>query len=251
MLARIVQIGLIFLTFSSNVICQENDSIFNVSNIHYENKNYDSAKTGYLKLYNNGLISKELLLNLGNSYFKLDSLPHAILYYEKGMKIAPGDKDLMHNLQFCNTFLKDKNSIKKSIFINDLVFSFLGKSPNYWAFSSIITLSLSCILFFFYWITNKNTYKRIYFYSFIVTLLIFIACVLFSAISKSKINNSNYAVVFSPTAKVMTAPSQNSSTTYQLHEGSKAKITGENQLWFEISFNDRKGWVQKKFLKRI
>ena len=89
MLSRIVQIGLIFLIFSNNVICQENESIFNLSNDHYENKNYDSAKTGYLKLYNNGLISKELLLNLGNSYFKLDSLPHAILFYEKGIKIAP------------------------------------------------------------------------------------------------------------------------------------------------------------------
>ena len=47
----------------------------------------------------------------------------------------------------------------------------------------------------------------------------------------------------------MIAPSENSSTTYQLHEGSKAKITDENQQWYEISFNDRKGWVPK-ILKR-
>ena len=49
----------------------------------------------------------------------------------------------------------------------------------------------------------------------------------------------------------MVEPSESSSTTYQLHEGSKAKITGENEDWYEISFNDRKGWVKKVYLKKI
>ena len=78
----------------------------------------------------------------------------------------------MHNLQFCNTLLKDKNSIKKSIFINDLILSFLGKSPNYWAISSIILLVLVCILFFFIGFLMK-IHKRIYFYSLVLTLLFF------------------------------------------------------------------------------
>ena len=43
----------------------------------------------------------------------------------------------------------------------------------------------------------------------------------------------------------------NSSTTYQLHEGSKAKITGESDQWYEISFNEQKGWIEKKYLKKI
>ena len=58
-------------------------------------------------------------------------------------------------------------------------------------------------------------------------------------------------IIFSPTTKVMVEPSLSSSTTYQLHEGSKAKITGENENWYEISFNDRKGWVEKIYLKKI
>ena len=167
------------------------------------------------------------------------------------MKLAPGNKDLLHNLQFCNTLLKDKNSVNKSIFLNDLVLSFLGKSPNYWAYSSIFLLVISCVLFLFYWIISNIQHKRIYFYSLILSLLIFTFTIFLSAISKAKVKDSNYAIIFSPVAKVMTAPSVNSSTTYQLHEGSKARITGESDQWYEISFNERKGWIEKKYLKKI
>lgn len=251
MLVKSLKTILIITVFSAPSFAQNYDAIFERANLLYEQKNYDSAKSDYFMLYSRGMISKELFLNLGNSFFKLDSLPSAILYYEKGLKIAPGNQDLMHNLQFCNTLLKDKNSIKKSIFINDLILSFLGKSPNYWAISSIILLLLVCILFFFYWITVEISYKRIYFYSLVFTLLLFFFTIFLSAISKAKIEDSNYAIIFSPVAKVMTAPSVNSSTTYQLHEGSKAKITDESEQWYEISFNERKGWIEKKYLKKI
>ena len=149
MLVKSLKTIFFILALSFNAFAQNYDAIFERANSFYLNKNYDSARSNYFMLYSSGMISKELFLNLGNSSFKLDSLPSAILFYEKGLKIAPGNKDLMHNLQFCNTLLKDKNSIKKSIFINDLILSFLGKSPNYWAISSIILLLLACILFFF------------------------------------------------------------------------------------------------------
>ena len=242
----------ILLIFAfTNVMGQSSYQIFEKANSFYETKLYDSSKTLYLELYHNGMISKELFLNLGNSYFKLDSLPAAILFYEKGLKIAPGNKDLTYNLQFCNTLLKDKNSIKKSILINELILSFLGKSPNYWAYSSIIVMFITCLLFTFYWITPKSFWKKIYFYSCVLTLLLLIVTIGLSAISKSKVSESKYGIIFSPTTKVMVEPSLSSSTTYQLHEGSKAKITGENEDWYEISFNDRKGWVQKIYLKKI
>ena len=113
MLVKSLKAILIFFVFSSNTIAQNYDDIFERANSLYEQKSYDSAKSNYFMLYSNGMISKELFLNLGNSFFKLDSLPSAILFYEKGLKIAPGNEDLMHNLQFCNTLLKDKNSINR------------------------------------------------------------------------------------------------------------------------------------------
>ena len=63
--------------------------------------------------------------------------------------------------------------------------------------------------------------------------------------------NSKYGIAFNPTTKVLVEPSKNAATTYLLHEGSKAKVTAENENWYEISFNEKKGWIQKKHLKKI
>lgn len=224
---------------------------FEYANEMYEQKKYDSARQNYLRILNEGMISKELLLNLGNSYFKLDSIPSAILYYEKGLKIAPGDEDLMHNLHYCNTILKDKNTIKKSILLNDFVYSFLGKSPNYWAYASIVLLLFCCILFFLFRIISNGTWQRVFFYSSILVFLLFITTIVLSSISKSRVNNTKYGIMFPPVTKVLVEPSESASTSYQLHEGSKAKITGENENWYEISFNEKKGWIKKKTLKII
>ena len=250
MLFRFINILFLF-ALSSNASANKPYDLFDLANSQYENQNYDSAKINYNLIYENGIISKELFLNMGNSFFKLDSLPNAILFYEKGLKIAPGDIDLTHNLQYCNTLLKDKNAIKKSILISELIYSFLGKSPNYWAYSSIVLLFSACLLFLFYRISTELFWKRINFYSSVIVLILFGFTLVLSAISKSKIKESKYGILFTPITKVLVEPSESAATTYQLHEGSKAKITAENNKWYEISFNEKKGWIQKKHLKKI
>jgi len=246
------QILIVIIYFAPIITYTQNDyEIFDDGNILYEEKKFEEAKNKYLNLYQRGIISKELFLNIGNSYFKMDSLPHAILFYEKGLKIAPGDIDLTHNLQHCNTLLKDKNAIKKSILINELIFSFLGKSPNYWAYSSVILMLSACILFLFYRLSTELKWKKINMYSGILVLTLFGFSLLLSAISKSKINESKYGIVFTPSVKVLVEPSENASTTYLLHEGSKIKVTAENKNWYEISFNEKKGWVKKTHLRKI
>jgi len=246
------QILIVIIYFAPIITYTQNDyEIFDDGNILYEEKKFEEAKNKYINLYQRGIISKELFLNIGNSYFKMDSLPHAILFYEKGLKIAPGDIDLTHNLQHCNTLLKDKNAIKKSILINELIFSFLGKSPNYWAYSSVILMLSACILFLFYRLSTELKWKKINMYSGILVLTLFGFSLLLSAISKSKINESKYGIVFTPSVKVLVEPSENASTTYLLHEGSKIKVTAENKNWYEISFNEKKGWVKKSHLRKI
>ena len=117
---------------------------------------------------------------------------------------------------------------------------------------SYFFILLSKLLFFINFLYSAFFSKDGRFHKFAqIPLLLFFFTIFLSAISKAKVKDSNYAIIFSPVAKVMTAPSVNSSTTYQLHEGSKAKITGESDQWYEISFNERKGWIEKKYLKKI
>ena len=250
MLKKIFLIVLILISY----ICKGNLDAYNQfekGNSYYASQHFDSALTAYKIVLQSKMISQELYLNLGNTFFKLDSIPQAILYYEKGIKLAPGDPDLSYNLQYCNKLIKDKNPIKKSVLLNELIFSFLGKSPNYWAYSSIILLGLVCVMFAFFRLSIDSKWKKINFYSAIIVLILFGITVLLSSISKSKINETKYGIVIKNSIKVRTEPSENASTAFLLHEGSKAKVTAEINEWIEISFNEKKGWIRTNALERI
>ncbi len=227
------------------------DSLFNQANLLYEDRNYTEANKGYLELKDKGYYSKELFLNLGNSYFKLDSIPHAILSFEKGLKIAPGDKNLIHNLKICNSIIKDKFVVKESIHITDWIYVFLGKSTNYWAISSII-LMLACFTFLtlFLFIESK-TLKKATFYTSIATFIISLFTVYFAWLSNDKLQDTNYCILFTPHVWIKAEPSINAENNYKLHEGSKMKIIDENTKWLEISFDEKIGWIEKKDVKRI
>ena len=104
---------LVLFVFTINAWSLNADSSFFEANRLYQENDHEQANLIYKSIVDEGYFSSELYLNLGNSYFKLDSIPQAILYYEKGLKIAPADDDLTHNLKQCNLLIKDKNPIKK------------------------------------------------------------------------------------------------------------------------------------------
>ncbi len=242
---------LFLFTLSLNSWSMNADSIFFEGNKFYQENNYEQANLFYKSILDEGYLSKELYLNLGNSYFKLDSIPQAILAYEKGLKIAPANDDLTHNLKQCNRIIKDKNPIKKSILISELIYSFLGKSPNYWANTSLMLMGLLCILILFYKISPELKWQKINFYSAIVVSLLFLFSVGLAWLSKNRIEDTNYGIMFSPSTKILVEPSQNAAAAYLLHEGSKAKIIAENNEWYEISYDKKVGWIKKYHLKKI
>jgi tetratricopeptide (TPR) repeat protein len=227
------------------------DSIFNQANSFYQEGEYLQAKEGYLNLNNKGFYSLELYLNLGNAYFKLDSIPHAILYYEKGMKVAPGNKNLIHNLKICNAIIKDKFVVKESIHINDWIYVFLGKSTNYWANASII-LMLICFSFLaLFLFSQSKILKKATFYSAIGSFILSLFTVYFAWLSNDKLQDTNYCILFTAHVSIKAEPSSNAENNYKLHEGSKMKIIDENTNWLEISFDEKIGWIEKKDVKRI
>ena len=236
-------------------ICANNglniDSIFNASNSAYENNIYDAAKGGYLQILNSGYFSKELYLNLGNSYFKMDSLAHAILFYEKGLKVSPGNESLIHNLKICNKLIKDKSSVNESVHISDWIVVFLGKSTNYWANSSIWLMFMSFILLSLFLFSKSALLKKATFYTSIVAFCFSIVTFYFSWFSNTKLKDSNYCILFTPYTWVKAEPSENAESNFKLHEGSKMKIIDENEKWLEISFDDKIGWIEKKEVQRI
>ena len=72
---------ILILVFICNILLASN-SLFEKANKLYQQEKYEQAISLYDSIQQNGLQSGALFYNMGNAYYKLQSWPESILYYE-------------------------------------------------------------------------------------------------------------------------------------------------------------------------
>ena len=114
------------------------DSLLNKANNHYLEGNFDKAAELYQTLVDSGYHNAELYFNLGNSYFKLNRIPYAILNYERAYLLKPNDEDIEFNLEFARTYTVDRIEPLPVFFLTKWYRSARGMlSSNGWAWTSL------------------------------------------------------------------------------------------------------------------
>jgi Tetratricopeptide repeat. len=112
------------------------------ANSAYQEQNYQIAKEEYMKLVNEDVENYELFYNLGNTYFKLNDLGNARLYYEKAAKFEPLNQELNENITMLMANIKDKEEVERS-FIETLL------RKIYYTFSINLLGVFAVIIFYF------------------------------------------------------------------------------------------------------
>ena len=69
---------------------------------------YQQALAGYAQLVAAGIHNARLYYNLGNVYLRLHDLGHAILYYRRGLRLEPGNRQLQANLRYARSRRTDQ-----------------------------------------------------------------------------------------------------------------------------------------------
>jgi tetratricopeptide (TPR) repeat protein len=64
---------------------------------------YRQAIAGYEQLISAGIHNAKLYYNLGNAYFRLNDLGHAVLHYRRGLRLEPGNRQLQANLSYARS----------------------------------------------------------------------------------------------------------------------------------------------------
>jgi len=72
---------------------------------------YQRALAGYAQLIAAGVHNARLYYNLGNAYFRLNDLGQAILYYRRGLRLEPGNRQLQANLSYARSQRLDQINV--------------------------------------------------------------------------------------------------------------------------------------------
>lgn len=241
-----------FLLLSVAGISQT-EGLFEEANSAYQQGDYEEAVSKYEEILDNGQTSAEVYYNLGNAYYKLNKVAQSIFYYEKALQLKPADEDIQNNIEFArNMTIDDIEEVEQtgiSHWINGLI-SIFGFST--WAILGISFSVLFVILFLLYYFSHRPLYKRILFGASMASIILCILSVIFSFQQRSYIENNQYAIIFSEEAEVRDEPNLRGESSFELHEGTKARVLEDYQEWSRIELaNGAQGWIKTNDLRKL
>lgn len=226
-------------------MAQSVDDRFEQANDAYNEGLYDQALTGYNTIEAEGLESAALYYNMGNTYYKMKDYPHAILYYEKALKLDPSDEDIRVNLEIANLAVVDKiNPIPQSFLVrwwNNLRSCFPADG---WAWLSVVLFALLLVCLFVFLMSRRTGFRKLGFFVGLVTLLCLVFSVVFAVESQRVLSHHDQAIVMTPTVTAKSSPSEQSVDLFVLHEGTKVRVLDSARDWNKIRIADGSvGWL--------
>ena len=220
----------------------------------YTSGNWNESVELWKELESVGVVSPELYYNLGNAYYKSGDYAHAILYFERTLKINPSNSDARYNLEFTNSMIQDKIDAVPEFVLKNWArkLSYL-MSPDSWAWLSIALLALTLTLVLLFLLGGTTASRRCGFYGAIVALLLSLGTYSLALWQRNSCLKADYAVVMIPVSSVKSSPSSESSKDlFILHEGTKVQILDSVGQWKNISLSDgRQGWIKDNDIQMI
>lgn len=219
--------------------------LFDEGNILYQQEDFATALEKYHQIEELGLVSSALYFNIGNSYYKLDQIGRAILYYERSLRLDPKDENTLANLAIANQATIDRITPPPE---------FALASWLRWALYLFPVSTLLRILAVIYLLLGaflvtltvtrarrpRSVIKKI---CLVMLLLLFTTVVLFLA-QWNDARNRVEAVVLVKELPAMDAPGDGATEVFAIHEGTKVHIDQTANGWVEIVLPDGKiGWV--------
>ena len=219
----------------------------------YKKGNYEKSIQLYQQIEKNGLTSAYLLYNMGNAYFRTHQIGKAILYYERALMLNPSDVDILHNLQYANTFVSDKiNELPKPFYeswFNSLTNLF---SANEWAWIALFSFLLTLLLIYLNFLTISSFISRTIKVAVFTFGFVFLIAIVASYFTYQSHSAQNKAIIITETVEVKNSPDENGTTLFVIHEGTKIIITDEFEEWSEIRLLDgNTGWLKQTNFERI
>mgnify|MGYP001456487221 CR=1 FL=1 len=243
---------LVFLVVISCSYSTEAHKLFNEANDFFINKNYKKSIELYEKIINSGQENSTVFYNLGNAYYRLGYIGHAIWAYKHANKFSPRDKDIIHNLKIAEAKKIDRINSPPLFILHD----FYRKVKSSMTMFELIFLgSILSFILSLLWFKQSLSGKKIglsknIFQIILALLIIFHILILDMAFETKRIRSEAIIV---EKFDVQSGPFfGDNKVLFQINSGSVVEVLEEKNNWSEIILIDgKKGWVLSKILRKM
>lgn len=198
------------------------DSLINKANAAYDAHNYQQALELYTQVTDSFGSSAALYYNMGNAAYRLKDRGHAVLYYEKALKIDPTHDHARENLQF----IREKSQLdlnNAESWFNTIL------GTNGWATVALVAFVLALIAVAVVVASESSLRRLIAFYSAIVLGVVTIAALVMAFHMHRLQGDGRHAVIVNSEVVGLSSPhadntKQKGEKSIKLDEGMKVKV---------------------------
>lgn len=225
----------------------------------FQQKQFKKATQMYERALRDGE-SSLLRYNLGNAYYRLGDRAHAVLNYERALKLDPGNDDARFNLKFVNEKSKI-NETSGTNYFTTLISGWVGHlSSNTWAMISLAMFVLMLAAIACYRIATGVALQKTGFFGAIVLGIIALLAMASAIYMYRHTTKAHYAIVMTDKAPANKSPRDGEKEEFKLPSGTKVEIidsisndkSANAAMWYMIETTSNKtGWMKKADLEKI
>ena len=224
-----------------------------LGNKAYAAGDYAEAIKEYKAIVDGGEYSFELYYNLGNAYYKADSVGKAILYYNKALRVDPSQEDARHNLTLAEKRITDNVAEESEFFLAKWMRGLRNTmSCTAWSVLSLVSFASLLAFALLFLLASRISLRKTGFYCALVALLLFVATISFAISSRNDMLTHDQAIILSSSISTKSSPDRSATELFVLHEGTKVRVVSEHNGWSEVVLADgKKGWIENIHIERI
>lgn len=206
---------------------------------------YDSVNTTYS--------SPALLFNIGNCWSKLGDTPHAILYYERALRLAPGAEDVQANLDLERSKVVDRMNALPAFTLGSFWDRLQGGTDvDQWARRSLWACAFMAFAAIVGLLLRQRVLKRTLFTVAALSLVVTLMSAALGAYRVQEVESRSQAIIMSPSVEILGEPRFGATRLFVLHQGTKVGVLQKQNGWQEVRLaSGAVGWVPQESIETI